>query len=117
MQVSAGAAQRMLKDMMFSLWARQGCESHTDVVKLLSLISFYLPFLPLEREQIQELFSRRLMEVQREVLKSSRDVLLWNSRVLDFLTSQVRRVERVVKLDFMHLVLCYGVLSIETELP
>lgn len=86
----------MLKDMMFSLWAQQGCESHTDVVKLLSLISFYLPFLPLEQSHIRELFRLRLTEVQGEVLKSSQDSLVWNSRVVDFLSSQACNFEALI---------------------
>ena len=49
LQVQPEAAQKLLKDLVFEIWRRDGCEQHTDTAKLVSLVDFYLPFLPLER--------------------------------------------------------------------
>ena len=83
-QVSAEDAQRVLKDLMFSAWrgreegnaASSGADSsggegsglrapaggraeacreaRADTLKMLALVDFYLPFLPLERRHIEK---------------------------------------------------------------
>ena len=88
-QVSAEAAQRMLKDLMFQLWAAEACESTTDIVKLLSLIDFYLPFMPLEKEHITELFKAKLQHRGQEILAAGHGHLTWDDDVVDFLVSKV----------------------------
>ena len=50
----------MLKDLIYDIWTETACESPTDTLKLMSLVDFYLPFLPLEREHIRALFDMRL---------------------------------------------------------
>lgn len=78
-QVSPETAQRVLKDLMFSAWQSAGggsqgradedgggdaeekggpgaapCrEGRSDTLKMLALVDFYLPFLPLERRHIE----------------------------------------------------------------
>lgn len=76
-QVSPETAQRVLKDLMFSAWQRRSggrggadsagggdveeeeeeegmCrEGRADTLKMLALVDFYLPFLPLERRHIE----------------------------------------------------------------
>ena len=73
-QVSPETAQRVLKDLMFSAWQSRGggqagaggegdggeeeeggvCrEGRADTLKMLALVDFYLPFLPLERRHIE----------------------------------------------------------------
>lgn len=89
MQISAEESQRLLKDLLFSLWTKSSCESTVDVLKLLSLIDFYLPFFPLEREHIRQLFRMKLKERQTEILKASNHLLEWDEAVIDFLTSKV----------------------------
>ncbi len=48
-KVRAEDAQRVLKDLVFDLWRSDECEERSDTLKLLALVDFYLPFLPLER--------------------------------------------------------------------
>lgn len=87
--MTAEAAQRMLKDLMFHLWAADACESTTDIVKLLSLIDFYLPFMPLEREHIRQLFKAKLGQRAQEMQAASQGQLVWDDDVVDFLVSKV----------------------------
>ena len=89
MQVTAEAAQRMLKDLMFRQWADEGCQSTSDVVKLLSLIDFYLPFLPLEKIHLQELFETKLRQRRQSLLQASQEDLIWDKEVVEFLVSKV----------------------------
>ena len=100
-QVSAEAAQRMLKDLMFRLWADEACESASDIVKLLSLIDFYLPFFPLEREHIRELFNMKLRQRAQEMLAASQIQLTWGEEIIDFLISKVWIVLRELLLQIM----------------
>jgi hypothetical protein len=89
LQVTAEAAQRMLKDLIYEIWTAEACESPTDTLKLMSLVDFYLPFLPLERDHIRSLFIMRLRERQAEVHKATKDTLTWCDEVLDLLVSKV----------------------------
>jgi hypothetical protein len=89
LQVTAEGAQQMLKELIWEMWATEDCESLTDTLKFLSLVDFYLPFLPLEREHIRSLFTLRLQERQAEVYKATKDILMWDDLVLDFLVSKV----------------------------
>ena len=67
MQISAEGAQRALKDLIFSTWAAEGCESRTDTLKLVGLVDYFLPFLPLERSHVAQLFGMRLEETARQL--------------------------------------------------
>lgn len=80
----------MLKDLMFDHWSNEGCQSASDIVKLLSLIDFYLPFLPLERDHLKELFRAKLAHKEQELLATSQAKMSWGSDVVDFLVSKVR---------------------------
>jgi hypothetical protein len=53
-------AQKALKDMVFVMWQEQGCEEFSDSQKLIRSIDHFLPFYPLEREHIVELFHKKL---------------------------------------------------------
>lgn len=66
-QISAEDAQRALKDLIFSTWAAEGCESRTDTLKMVSLVDFFLPFLPLERRHVAQLFGMRLEDAARHL--------------------------------------------------
>lgn len=87
--MTAEAAQRMLKDLMFNIWSNNACEEPADIVKLLSLIDFYLPFFPLERDHIRSLFTLKLEKKRQELLADGSDLLNWNADVIDFLVSKV----------------------------
>lgn len=89
LQVTPEAAQRMLKDLMFERWSMEGCQSGPEIVKLLSLVDFYLPFLPLERDHIQELFRAKLAKRREEMLADTQEYLTWGDEVVKFLREKV----------------------------
>ena len=90
MQISAEEAQRVLKDLMFSMWTSDDCEERTDTLKMLALVDFFLPFLPLERPHIEQLFSMRLQDRRRALVaeKLAAD-LTWTPEVVQFLADRV----------------------------
>ena len=88
MQISAEETQKLLKDLMFHMWSEAGCESTVDIIKLLSLIDFYLPFFPLERRHIWELFEAKLKHRQDDLQQTTNYLLQWDGTVTDFLASK-----------------------------
>ncbi len=90
LQISAEDAQKVLKDLVFSLWTADDCEERTDTLKMLALVDFFLPFLPLERPHIEKLFEMRLRE-RRRVLTTEKQAanLTWTPEVVQFLTDRV----------------------------
>jgi ATP-dependent Clp protease ATP-binding subunit ClpA len=54
-------AQRALKDMIFSVWRAQGCEDFSDSQKFMRSVDHFLPFYPLEEEDIVALFEKKLL--------------------------------------------------------
>ena len=88
-QISAEDAQRALKDLIFSTWAAEGCESRTDTLKMVSLVDFFLPFLPLERRHVQQLFSKRLLDIAQQLMATESCSLSWDTDVIDFLADKV----------------------------
>jgi len=96
-KISPEKAQKQLKDLVFERWQKQGCEERTDTIKMVGLVDFFLPFFPLERKHVQELFELRLREkaaaVQKQLKRRSSNrenlVLVWDSAVVEFLTSKV----------------------------
>jgi hypothetical protein len=90
MQVSAEDAQRVLKDLMFDLWRADDCEERADTLKMLALVDFYLPFLPLERPHIERLFELKLHERRDDLIKAKEAMnLIWDEDVIQFLTDRV----------------------------
>ena len=90
-QISAEEAQKVLKDLVFSLWAADECEERTDTLKMLALVDFFLPFLPLERPQIAQLFEMRLRERRRTLAAEKQAAnLTWTPEVVRFLTDRVQ---------------------------
>ena len=104
MQISAEEAQKVLKDLVFSLWTADDCEERTDTLKMLALVDFFLPFLPLERPHIEQLFEMRLRE-RRRMLAAEKQAanLTWTPEVVRFLTDRVR-VLALTLLSSTHLV-------------
>lgn len=90
MQISAEEAQKVLKDLVFSMWAAVDCEDRTDTLKMLALVDFFLPFLPLERPHIEQLFNMRLRDRRRTLLAEKQAAnLTWTPDVVQFLTDRV----------------------------
>ena len=91
LQISAEEAQKVLKDLVFSMWTSDDCEERTDTLKMLAQVDFFLPFLPLERPHIEQLFSMRLQDRRRALMaeKLAAD-LTWSPAVVQFLAERVR---------------------------
>eukprot|EP00884_Botryococcus_braunii_P017254 jgi/Botrbrau1/4211/Bobra.0044s0014.1 len=80
-QITPEAAERALKDLMHEKWAREGCEDHSDTLKLIGLVNLFLPFFPLERRHLITLFKK---EVARRA-----PALTASPQVFDFLADKV----------------------------
>ena len=110
-QISAEEAQKVLKDLVFSMWADDGCEERTDTLKMLTLVDFFLPFLPLERPHIEALFAMRLRERRRTLIVEGHVAnLTWTPDVVTFLTDRVRSCRQIMGslflLDSIHYCMC-----------
>lgn len=91
-RVRAEEAQRVLKDLVFDLWRADGCEERSDTLKMLALVDFYLPFLPLERPHIEQLFRMKLKERSHALAESKQAAgLMWDEDIVSFLTDRVRQ--------------------------
>jgi hypothetical protein len=53
------------------------------------LVSFFLPFFPLERRHVRQLFGMALAQRAAELRKVRLGGLTWDAAVIDFLTSRV----------------------------
>ncbi len=89
-QITPEEAQRALKDLIFSMWADDGCEAQADTLKFVSLVDFFLPFLPLERRHIEALFLMRLEETAAQLRQSQSIELTWDPDIITFLTDKAR---------------------------
>lgn len=88
-KISAEEAQRVLKDLIFQTWAAGDCESHADTLKMVGMIDFFLPYLPLEAGHMRRLFHMRLRDEARALRGRHRCRLTWGPAELDFLVSKV----------------------------
>ena len=88
--LSAETAQRVLKDVLYNKWLRDGCEEQVDTQKTLSLVDLYVPFLPLEREHVRAVLEAHLLERRRRGVRELEFAnLSWSKDVLDFLVERV----------------------------
>ena len=88
--LSAETAQRLLKDVLYNKWLRDGCEEQVDTQKTLSLVDLYVPFLPLEREHVRAVLEAHLLERRRRGVRELEFAnLTWSKDVLDFLVERV----------------------------
>lgn len=88
-KISPEDAERRVRDLVFAHWQRSGCESFEDTLKLTSLVDFYLPYLPLEKEHVAEL-TRRALAKRGEVLRLRKGLgLEWDENVVRFLADKV----------------------------
>ena len=76
---------------MFAQWSEEACEQRVDTLKMVSLVDFFLPFLPLERRHIIQLFGMRLLDKDERLQKQERRHLTWGPDVVSFLTDKVRQ--------------------------
>ncbi|BDA43300.1 probable chaperone protein ClpB [Coccomyxa sp. Obi] len=89
-KVRAEDAQRVLKDLVFDLWRSDNCEERSDTLKMLALVDFFLPFLPLERPHIERLFGMKLVERRKGLVDAKQAAnLTWDDDVVHFLTDRV----------------------------
>lgn len=89
LQVSAEAAGQTLKNLVFDTWRDGGCEGFADTAKSVGLVDFYLPFFPLERQHIQQLFDLKLGERVAAAHAEGLPEVSWHPSVVDFLTDKV----------------------------
>ena len=90
-QIAPEAAQRLLKDLVFAQWSEEACEQRMDTLKMVSLVDFFLPFLPLERQHITQLFDMKLLDKAEQLQKQERCHLTWGPDVVSFLSDKVRQ--------------------------
>lgn len=83
------AAQRELKDLVFSRWRAQGCEEHADTMKMVGVVDLFLPFFPLERAHVGRLFAMRLRDRGDALAAARLGGLGWGAGVVEFLTNKV----------------------------
>ncbi len=91
-KITAEMAEQRLRDVVFSRWRTAACESYEDTLKLVSLVDFFLPFLPLERRHVRELIVRELGARGQALLRKTKVALAWRDEVVDFLTDKVSGV-------------------------
>lgn len=87
--VSPEAAERALKEVIFSHWQRGACEGFEDTLKFTALVDFYLPYFPLERAHVIELTQRALQARAPALARDKGLRLEWGRGVVDFLASKV----------------------------
>jgi hypothetical protein len=56
-KIAMELAERSLKDALFEKWVEQGCEERVDTTKALSMINMFVPFLPLERQHLEQVLT------------------------------------------------------------
>lgn len=115
-RLTAELAQRSLKDVVFSAWSGDGCETAVvrdsvrdlrssldtsqDSQKTLSLVNLFLPFLPLERRHLRTVLETQLRERRRlGAVNQEFRSLVWGGEVLDFLLHKIE-FERGVNADY-----------------
>ena len=96
----------MLKDLVFSGWAADGCEERADTLKMVSLVDFFLPFLPLERRHIEILFQMRLQETAAQLQRAQSVRLEWAPEIISFLTDKVCLPSVCTRPGFCFLCMC-----------
>jgi len=83
-------AQRRLRDRVYAGWEAQACEDAQETHRSVSLVDFYVPFLPLEREHVRAVFAGQL---EARSLRGRRDgtwsALAWDDDVLDWMAANV----------------------------
>ena len=89
MQMNAEAVQRQLKETVAAKWDAGGCHDSASLWKMVGLVDFFLPFLPLERPHLARLFHIRLNAAAADLLHSHQADLTWDPAVIAFLCDKV----------------------------
>lgn len=92
-QLSPENVQRVLKGIVSEKWDATGCHDHASLWKMVSLVDFFLPFLPLERSHLQRLFKIRLDAIAADLLQTQQAELSWAHDVVEFLCNKVCQPE------------------------
>lgn len=87
--ISIDQAQKELKDMVFKWWTMQKCEDFSDTQKLMRSIDFFLPFYPLERSHITQLFKMKLDALSKQSEQAGYGKIHYGDQVLSFLAGKV----------------------------
>ena len=90
MQINAEEVQRLLKDIVWKRWDEGGCHDHASLWKMVGLVDFFLPFLPLEQVHLERLFQIRLGAIAASLLHSHRVNLTWAPELIPFLYKKVK---------------------------
>ena len=88
-QVTAEDAHNGLRNLVYNIWSQGNCEGHVDIIRMLGSIDFFLPYFPLDRSNIQDLFEQRLVDQSDAVLRNDAANLTWTTEVIPFLLSKV----------------------------
>ena len=89
-KISPERAQKELKDLVFDRWKKEGCEDRTDTLKMIGLVDFFLPFFPLERKHVVQLFELRIKEKLTTAELQKWGWRIWvDPGVANFLTDKV----------------------------
>lgn len=57
-------AERMLKELVYNHWRKDGCEGYDDTLRFTSAIDFFIPFFPLQKPQVHILHPGRWVSFQ-----------------------------------------------------
>lgn len=89
-QASAEAAEKALRNAVFSAWRHSGCEEEfADTLKIISLIDFFLPFFPLEKDSVTELMKREVKGWAAILWHEKHTAMRWSHEVVEFLVNRV----------------------------
>ncbi|GAX81277.1 hypothetical protein CEUSTIGMA_g8709.t1 [Chlamydomonas eustigma] len=88
-KITPESAEHTLRDLVFASWRRSACEEYTDTLKLVSMIDFFLPFLPLQREQVETLMVKSIQGWANILWKEKSTQMEWDMDVVAFLADKV----------------------------
>ncbi|MEW5297527.1 MAG: hypothetical protein WDW36_000732 [Sanguina aurantia] len=88
-KISMEDAERMLKELVYNHWRKDGCEGYDDTLRFTSAIDFFIPFFPLQKPQIEKLMVQELKAYATSLREHKKVAMVWDKDVLDFLVRQV----------------------------
>jgi len=89
-KASLTGANGALKSLMHRAWKAEHCgETSVDTQRLISLISNFVPFFPLDFDSVRELCERNLRERRAALLANDGTQLSWDRAVPDRMADQV----------------------------
>ena len=91
MQLNPESVQRKLKGIVSKKWEATGCHDFASLWKMVGMVDFFLPFLPLERSHVQRLLEIRLDAFAADLLQNQLVELTWAPDIITFLCDRVRQ--------------------------